>query len=223
MIIIDTREKRSYVPKKLQDWNIPITFSVLEVGDYVCVGKENVVVSRKEVHDYVGSLTSGHLNNELYDMSRNYPYAILIVEGFVSEALMYRKLKRYNFFSSLVGSTLKRAPEGRQGVISVLCAETPFDTALILKFIHDKVTEEEGLIRKPVLQAIRWKPEERTVAILAAFEGVGEKRAQDILKHFGTLKAVCEASVEELMEVKGIGRRIAESIYNTWRSQWKGG
>jgi excinuclease ABC subunit C len=42
--------------------------------------------------------------------------------------------------------------------------------------------------------------------------GVGEKRWKTLLRHFGSLKGVREASVEELMQVPGIHREIAESI-----------
>jgi len=219
MITIDNRERRSLVPRELEKLKIPVEYVNLEVGDYVCVGKENVVISRKEVNDYIGSLSSGHLSNELHDLSTNYPFAILIVEGFIGEALMYRQMKRYNYLSSLVGSALKRSPDGCSGTISVLSAETPFDTALMLKFIHDKVNETNGLVRSPVLQVIKWKPEQRAVGILSAFPYVGEKRAKLILDTFKTLEGVCEASVEELMRIQGIGKVIAESVYKTWRNE----
>jgi excinuclease ABC subunit C len=42
--------------------------------------------------------------------------------------------------------------------------------------------------------------------------GIGEKRWKGLLRHFGSLKKVREASVEELMEMPGISRRIAEAV-----------
>ncbi|MBC7232535.1 MAG: excinuclease ABC subunit UvrC [Chloroflexi bacterium] len=42
--------------------------------------------------------------------------------------------------------------------------------------------------------------------------GVGPKRRQALLKHFGSLEAIREASVEELAAVKGITREAAERI-----------
>jgi len=42
--------------------------------------------------------------------------------------------------------------------------------------------------------------------------GIGEKRWKGLLRHFGSLKKMREAAVEELMEMPGISRRIAEAV-----------
>jgi len=48
-------------------------------------------------------------------------------------------------------------------------------------------------------------------------KGVGQDRERKLLKHFGSLKAICEAGVKELCQVEGIGKRTAEEIYNAVR------
>jgi excinuclease ABC subunit C len=53
---------------------------------------------------------------------------------------------------------------------------------------------------------------------LTGIEGIGEKRATQLLKTFKTLKAIKEAEVDDLCKVKGITRPIAEKIYNTFRN-----
>ena len=47
---------------------------------------------------------------------------------------------------------------------------------------------------------------------LTQIKGVGEKRANDLMLRFGTLKALREAPKEELMKVKGITEPIADAI-----------
>jgi excinuclease ABC subunit C len=42
--------------------------------------------------------------------------------------------------------------------------------------------------------------------------GVGEKRWKTLFRHFGSLKVVREASVEELMQAPGISRAIAITV-----------
>jgi len=49
---------------------------------------------------------------------------------------------------------------------------------------------------------------------LDEINGIGEARKQALLKHFGSVAKIKEASIEELMEVKGITRKIAEKIKN---------
>lgn len=55
-------------------------------------------------------------------------------------------------------------------------------------------------------------------SILNDIPGVGENRKQNLLKHFGSFKKVQKASVEELLEVPGINRKVAQNIYDYLRS-----
>lgn len=43
--------------------------------------------------------------------------------------------------------------------------------------------------------------------------GIGEKRAAEIYKHFKTKKAVCQATEEELAQVKGMTKASAKTLY----------
>jgi excinuclease ABC subunit C len=48
--------------------------------------------------------------------------------------------------------------------------------------------------------------------VLDSVPGLGETRRQALLKHFGSLKRLRAATVEEICQVPGIGRRTAETV-----------
>jgi excinuclease ABC subunit C len=53
----------------------------------------------------------------------------------------------------------------------------------------------------------------RMVSSLAEISGVGDKRRRNLLTHFGGLREIQQASVEQLCQVEGISKTLAETIY----------
>lgn len=56
-------------------------------------------------------------------------------------------------------------------------------------------------------------------SILDDIPDVGDARKKILLKHFSSSKKVKEASLDALQKVPGIGKELAEKIYNTLRSE----
>lgn len=222
MIWVDHREKRSVVPTQLEKLKVPIEFKMLEVGDYIVSGKEDLCAERKDMGDYVSSLVSGRLNNELYQMSFNYPISMIIVEGYIGEVLMHRKVKRQNYLSSLAGDITKRSPDGVGGLVNLVMLEGPLDTALFLKFLHDKETIEGELVRLPKAERIKISDEDRKLYITASLPSIGPKRAKDLLTKFGSIRSLANAEVGELTEIRGIGGTIAPMIHKVLNEKYLG-
>ncbi len=53
-----------------------------------------------------------------------------------------------------------------------------------------------------------------TVSSLESIEGIGPKRRRDLLRHFGGLQGLRQASVADLMRVSGISEELAKRIFD---------
>ncbi|MGI6038075.1 MAG: excinuclease ABC subunit UvrC, partial [Limnochordia bacterium] len=51
-------------------------------------------------------------------------------------------------------------------------------------------------------------------SVLDAIPGIGAKRKRALIKHFGSVQAILQASLEEIKEVPGIPPSVAENVYN---------
>lgn len=54
---------------------------------------------------------------------------------------------------------------------------------------------------------------------LTSIEGIGESRCKALLKHFKTVKAVSQASIEELAAVKGMNQNAAKAVFEAFHGQ----
>ncbi len=51
-------------------------------------------------------------------------------------------------------------------------------------------------------------------SVLEEIPGVGEKRRQALLRHFGSLKAMQQASIEEIRKVAGLPSHAAAAVHD---------
>ena len=54
-------------------------------------------------------------------------------------------------------------------------------------------------------------------SVLDNIEGIGQKRKQALIRHFGSVKKIRSASVSQLSEVKGISKELANNIYEYFK------
>ena len=57
-----------------------------------------------------------------------------------------------------------------------------------------------------------------TVSVLDEVEGVGPTRKKAIMKHFGSMRRLRAASVEDIAAVKGMPQQVARAVYDTLRA-----
>ncbi|MBE0449327.1 MAG: excinuclease ABC subunit UvrC [Clostridia bacterium] len=61
------------------------------------------------------------------------------------------------------------------------------------------------------------RSKEMVHSILDEIEGIGEKRRIALMKHFKSIEAIQKASLDELLSVQGLNRKVAQKIYEFFK------
>ena len=201
-VIVDEREKPSGVPKFLKDLGLQVEFRMLEVGDYIV--SPLCAVERKSSRDFLKSLYSGRLYDQASRIREAYEKAVFIIEGNFPE-FIYELENPRSFWGALAALALKFN-------LNVFFTAEPKQTAdLIYTLVRQESQKKQ--VGPYVKKRIRAEDlEQLQLLIVASLPGVGPKLAERLLKRFGTVKRVFNASTAELASVEGVGRIKAEKI-----------
>jgi excinuclease ABC subunit C len=63
------------------------------------------------------------------------------------------------------------------------------------------------------------RDKKRRTSTLEGIPGVGAKRRKELLRHFGGLRVIEQATVTDLLKVPGISKKIADDIYSALRNE----
>jgi excinuclease ABC subunit C len=77
-------------------------------------------------------------------------------------------------------------------------------------FLMQRIRDEAHRFALQYHRRLRGK--QTCTSTLEEIPGIGPKRRQALLKHFGSLESIREATVEELTAVPGMTRRVAEQV-----------
>ncbi|MCD6108057.1 MAG: ERCC4-type nuclease [Thermoplasmata archaeon] len=232
-VILDHREK-SILPL-IEDLYDNIELSLLPFGDIILVTdkKRAVVIERKSSQDFISSIRSNRLWEQLLKMMKAkeiFDYRIkrkiLLVHGRISDYLENISILNQDrgenalsrFWASLSGAMLE--------IIYVYGIPIIFveDDEAIRHFLRILANREENGLNDKAPKA-RWFRRKRISSLpekdeklflLSSLPYIGDILANNLLEHFGSIANIANASIEELKEVEGIGEKKATKIYNTF-------
>ena len=200
-IVVDKREP-DIIVALLMELGMDVETRTITPGDYII--SSECGIERKTVNDFMNSVFSGRVFEQVYRLREAYGKPILILEGEVEEELTKRNNPR-----SFWGALLKLQSD--MG-IPVLSTPTLLNTANLLYTLVNRIQR-----KKQDRISIQHKPrlitkKELQVYIVASLPSIGGELAERLLKHFGSVRKTFQADIPDLMKVEGVGKIKARKI-----------
>ena len=200
-IKVDHREYRSPVVHHLVTKGMTVEPLQLDIGDYVLSSR--IGVERKTVDDFLDSLMNGKLFRQLQNLRDSYARPILVVEG--EDLFTKRNISHHAIYGSFISILVDFG-------IPIISTKNARETADLL-YIATK--REQRQDKKSVaLRGEKPSPSQRQRQqyILEGLPNVSSVLAQRLLDHFGSIRALMNATEKDLMQVQGVGKAIAQGI-----------
>lgn len=202
VIRVDDRETSSRVVGILSDMGASLQLGRLPSGDYA-IG-DRILIERKTSRDFVDTLVERDLLGQLRELATSAPRPVLIIEG--GDLYAIRDIHPNAIRGTLAAIAVDLG-------ISILFSKDEEDTAQMLLVL---MRREEGGDRERALPAKRQghAPREQQEVVIASFPEIGLKNARALLERFGSVRAVVDATEEELRSVRGIGGQRSKTIHD---------
>ncbi|MGC8669851.1 MAG: ERCC4 domain-containing protein [Candidatus Micrarchaeia archaeon] len=197
-IIVDDRERNDTLLKSLREKDIEIATRRLPIGDYIV--SDRVCVERKTISDFEKSLIDGRLFEQIKRLKEYYEFPILVIEG----------REEFRLKRSTINGAIARIYIN-YNVVSVAVDDEEGTAEFIAALARQEQQIEH---REPSLKGNRkaYTGSQFQEYVVGNLPGVGPKTAKALLKYFGNIKRIANASTEELMRVENIGRKKSEQI-----------
>lgn len=232
MILVDDRTGSAELAPLLGSPNIVCR---LEYADFAWIGygptgPVEVGVERKSVMDFLQSMTTGRLSgHQMVGLTNHYDWVYLLVEGIwrpdKDSGILQRINRRGRWVAAAQGKRrfMARDVYNFINTLQVMCnvititTSSRWETGKWLDANHGWWQKEWDRhkshlqFHKPVTHAHLTKPNLVT-RIASQFDGVGWDKARKIGTHFKTVGDLVFATKDELIDIDGIGPKIAENI-----------
>jgi len=201
-IVIDDREARSNPARILQKMDgVQATVARLSLGDYWV--NQAILFERKTLVDFIASIKDGRLFRQARRLSAQPAKCAIILEG-TSADLQATRMKREAIQGALITLTILFG-------IPLLRSRAAEETARLLVYTAQQLRTFATGAHLRHGKRPRGK-RKLQLYILQGMPGIGPERASRLLDCFGSIQAVVNAPLADLICVKGIGRQVARKI-----------
>ena len=168
-----------------------------------------MAIAVRTVDQFIDEVSDGSMFSVLGKLKQSYLHPILIVQGeSEGEGVQAGNAAVYDALSSLLS----------EYHMAVLSTRNPAETASqVVALFRQEVAKQDGA-QKSVQTTLDVSTRQRF--LVQGLPNVSATLAQRLLERFGSVKGIADADVEELMQVEGIGKVIAEGIHTVLRRRY---
>lgn len=145
---------------------------------------------------------------------------IILIDGGKGQVRMAREELQELQLGNLPVVGVAKGPARKAGMETLLLAlenkEMKCDAASPALHLIQHIRDEAH--RFAITAHRQRRKQARSRSRLEEIEGIGNKRRQNLIRHFGGIKGVATAGVEDIAMVPGISKSLAEKIYDTFHS-----
>jgi len=210
-ICIDYREQKKipkfkeYIQKKCKIIN---ELEVVTSASGDVYTPDGLVGIERKGGDYVSSLYNGQIDKQLKELKDNFDYAFLFVEY---DGIKDMISKNFGVNPGvIVGSVASILARHRVSVVFVGDLYISMTCKLIEKF-YDGKTPVKNINYTPIRRGATVK--EVKLDIVSRIPKVGAVKGNKLLEKFdNSISKIADADIDKLMEVEGIGKKLANQI-----------
>ena len=191
-------------PKKISqyfdDHEIPYKREPLTYGDYIIIGQlQNIVIERKDIFDLFASVKDGRLWEQLTGLQQYEGYKkMLFIEGSVAKVMSTWKWITYPQYIGILGSALAGWN------ISMVMTPNIETTLLLINYLNKKIDgANTAEFVKPGIKKADRTMDDVQLDVLMAFDGIGGKKAVELVEKFKSLKTVFSSTKAKLAAIVG--------------------
>lgn len=183
-----------------------IEVKTLPSGD-LCTSDNFFGCERKSQADFISSLVSGKLKQQLIELKQRYQCPLLVVEGY--DGMQDCILKNIDVNpNTIIGMSTSSLSHYSVPIQYVGGFYEKFTLGLINKF-YDGKQQKYQMEYTPIRRATT--RDEYKLNILIGLPNTSRVRAMSLLRQFGnSIKNICNASEDDFKQIDGIGDKLAK-------------
>ena len=201
IITLDTREQNAdfikYLTNTAYEKGYKVELEALPFGD---IKYENIVIERKEINDFCGSVCSDRMFNQIHQMKSNPDYSSIIAISGTYDNLWKDNKNKIPHLEGALRQIMA------WGIPVMQCSN---DVELVDKIL--KLFEYD----KPTSTPIKRVDKDDKLSLFMALPNVGRTGAKKLFSKWSNMVELCAATMLEIQKV--LGPKKGEQVYNSLR------